>query len=98
MVSADTGDDVVHLPAPEPAPYAPDDKPDTLDLKEPPLDQLLSVPMSSKYERAIKLASRTEGRSVAAYIRYLILKDLRSKGLTDDYFIPIGPAVPRSTS
>ena len=44
-------------------------------------DEMLSVPMAEVYVPAIKRAARRDNRTVAAYVRSLVMRDLVSKGL-----------------
>jgi len=53
------------------------------------MDTLLSIPMYPKYDEPVKLAAQTEGRSVAAYVRMLILRDLQRLELVDQFNEPI---------
>jgi hypothetical protein len=53
------------------------------------MDTLLSIPMYPKYDEPVKLAAQGEGRTVAAYVRMLILNDLERVGLVDGFKEPI---------
>jgi len=59
------------------------------DRKTETMDTLLSIPMYPKYDELLKLAAQGEGRSVAAYVRLLILNDLQRLKLVDEFNEPI---------
>ena len=52
-------------------------------------DEWLTVPVEPRHKPLIATAADREGRAVAAYVRYLILTDLRRQGLVDIDFNPI---------
>jgi predicted DNA-binding protein len=55
------------------------------------MDTLLSIPMYPKYDQPLKVAAQRDGRTVAAYVRWVILQDLEVKGLVDVNKEPITP-------
>lgn len=50
--------------------------------------KLVSVPVDPKVHSAIEKAAAMEMRSLAAYCRLVIYKDLQERGLLDDEFKP----------
>jgi hypothetical protein len=53
------------------------------------MDTLLSIPIYPKYNDPLKIAAKADGRSVAGHIRWLIIQDLRSRGLVGDDLEPV---------
>lgn len=51
--------------------------------------KLVSVPVDPEVHPAIERAAALEMRSVAAYCRLVIYKDLQQRGLLDDEFKPL---------
>jgi hypothetical protein len=52
-------------------------------------DVWLTVPIEQRHHDIVELAAAREGRAVAAYVRHLVLVDLRERGLVDEDFNPI---------
>jgi len=50
---------------------------------------MLSVPLEPSYDGVIKTRARQEARSVSGYIRWLILEDLKAKGLLNEDLEPV---------
>jgi hypothetical protein len=56
-------------------------------------DLVLTIPVEEDLGPVLKVAAQRDGRSVAGYIRWVVVQDLQSKGLIDEEGLPVEETV-----